>query len=58
MVRDKLGDKKSEITLLIDNDKITRQYPNINNQIRYQRKRQNNTGQQGGQMMQQPQQQH
>lgn len=43
--RDKLGDRKSEITLLIDNEKITRKYPNINNQIRYQRKRQSNTAQ-------------
>jgi len=41
--RDKLGDRKSEITVLIDNDKITRLYPNINNQLRYQRKRQQNT---------------
>jgi signal transduction histidine kinase len=41
--REKLGDRKSEITILIDNDKITRLYPNINNQLRYQRKRQQNT---------------
>ncbi len=41
--REKLGDRKSEITILIDNDKITRLYPNINNQLRYQRKRQQTT---------------
>jgi len=53
--RDKLGDRKSEITLLIDNEKITRKYPNINNQIRYQRKRQSNTSQMNPQPpMQQP----
>ena len=46
--RDRLGDRKSEITLLIDNEKITRKYPNINNQIRYQRKRQANSIQMGG----------
>lgn len=46
--REKLGDRKSEITILIDNDKITRLYPNINNQLRYQRKRQQNTAGQGG----------
>lgn len=49
--REKLGDRKSEITILIDNDKITRLYPNINNQLRYQRKRQQNTA---GQTTQQP----
>ena len=47
--REKLGDRKSEITILIDNDKITRLYPNINNQLRYQRKRQQNTAGQSGQ---------
>jgi hypothetical protein len=47
--REKLGDRKSEITILIDNDKITRLYPNINNQLRYQRKRQQNTAVQSGQ---------
>lgn len=45
--RDKLGDRKSEITILIDNEKITRLYPNINNQIRYQKKRQSTTAQPG-----------
>lgn len=56
-MRDRLGDRKSEITLLIDNDKITRKYPNITNQIRYQRKRQNNVQQQvaSQQQQQQPQ---
>lgn len=43
--REKLGDRKSEITILIDNDKITRLFPNINNQLRYQRKRQQSTSQ-------------
>lgn len=47
--REKLGDRKSQITILIDNDKITRLYPNINNQLRYQRKRQQNTSGQSGQ---------
>ena len=42
-MREKLGDRKSEITVLIDNDKITRMFPNINNQLRYQRKRQQNS---------------
>lgn len=51
--REKLGDRKSEITILIDNDKITRLYPNINNQLRYQRKRQQNTAQQQPQQQQQ-----
>jgi hypothetical protein len=46
--REKLGDRKSEITILIDNDKITRLYPNINNQLRYQRKRQQNTAPMAG----------
>lgn len=56
-LRDRLGDRKSEITLLIDNDKITRKYPNITNQIRYQRKRQSNVQQQvaSQQQQQQPQ---
>ncbi|CAM6001897.1 unnamed protein product [Sphagnum balticum] len=42
--REKLGDRKSEITILIDNDRIARLYPNINNQLRYQRKRQQSGG--------------
>lgn len=58
MQRDKLGDRKSEITLLIDNDKITRKYPNINNQIRYQRKRQSNIQQGQAQGLDRPPIQH
>ena len=37
-----LGDRKAEVTLLIDSEKITRQWPNVKNQLRYQIKRQNN----------------
>lgn len=35
-----LGDKKSEVTILIDAEKLTHEFPNVKNQLRYQRKRQ------------------
>ena len=55
--REKLGDRKSEITLLIDNNKITHLYPNISNQIRHQTKKRQTTPsqQQQGQPQQLPQ---
>jgi hypothetical protein len=43
-----LGDRKSEVTLLLDSEKVTRLHPNAKNQIRYYIKRQHNTAS-GGQ---------
>ena len=34
-----LGEKKAEIAILIDSEKLVRAFPNISNQIRYQKKR-------------------
>lgn len=33
------GDKKSEVSILIDSQKFIRAFPNVSNQIRYQKKR-------------------
>lgn len=35
-----LGDRKSEVTILINSDKLTRDWPNVKNQLRYQRRKQ------------------
>lgn len=40
MQREKLGDRKSEITILLDTDKMPRIFPSILHQLRYQWKRQ------------------
>lgn len=32
-----MGDRKSEVTVLIDSDKLTRDWSNVKNQLRYQR---------------------
>lgn len=37
--RDKLGDRRCDVTVLVDCDQIIRVFPNISNQLRYQKNR-------------------
>lgn len=36
--REKLGDSRSELTLLLDHNKVIKSYPNVANQLKYQKK--------------------
>ena len=36
--KEKLGDRRSELTLLLDHNKVIRSYPNVANQLKYQKK--------------------
>ena len=43
-MRDRLGDRRSEITILLDSSKVTKSYPNVANQLKYQKKPPRTTG--------------
>lgn len=35
--KEKLGDRRSEVTMLLDHNKVIRSYPNVANQLKYQK---------------------
>lgn len=36
-LKEKLGDRKGEVTILLDTNKVTKAYPNVSNQLKYQK---------------------